>query len=228
MTKIYWFALALITTGCVSHSNLFQDGKTLGKKEARASFNISLNSTPGIEPDSVNNQVDVDPYNFLAPWAQVQVQYGITDHLDAGGSFGLGLFSIGADVFAKYSFLPRESKTGVSLFGSGGLAGSNDKSVDNASTGYAHYLLSLPVSFDLSAKSTIVIQPIYEHQRYKYTIDGTSREYKGVFTANIYKLGIGFIHKHGNDLKVHYNVALNYWQADQKYWPSFGVAFSKP
>jgi hypothetical protein len=89
-------------------------------------------------------------------------------------------------------------------------------------------LLALPVSFDLSEKSTIVIQPIYEHQRYNYTIDGNTRDYKGVFAANVYKLGFGLIQVHGSDLKVHYNVALNYWQGDKRYWPSFGVAFTKP
>lgn len=228
MTKFIWLLLAVLFTGCVSQSNLFQDGKPLGKKITRSSAGLSFNSTPGFEPDSINNRVKVKPYHFLVPLAHLQVQYGLTEKLDVGGAFHLGLLSVGAEAFAKYAFLPAESKFNVALYAGGGLSGSNDQSVEKGSVGFSHAMVALPVSFDISGRSTIVIQPIYDHHHYKFTIDGSTREYKGVFWADLYKLGLGFIHKHSDDLKIHYNVALNYWEKDQRYWPSFGIAFSKP
>lgn len=101
------FVLLLDLTGCISSGVLFQDGQTAGKKDSNVAFGISYNLSPSYhETDTATRRVLIKPERVPAPYFTIQGQYGLTDHLDFGGSLGCGLLSGGASLFTKYSLTP--------------------------------------------------------------------------------------------------------------------------
>lgn len=219
--------LLIIFSSCVSTSSLFQDGKTSGKKESDAAFSISYNFIPSYALDTTGT-TSVSSFKpnsaTPAPWLQLQGQYGLTDHLDIGGSFGVGLFSLGIQAFSKFSLLPKEKKLGIAILTSGSFAGSNDK-VEDAGVYFYNGLIALPISYQLTQKSAFVLQPIFSSDRYRLSIEDDDQTYKDKVSDQVVKVGFGYIHSNlEKDSKIHYNVALGYSHRTEKILPTFGIA----
>lgn len=229
MNRFNFFALYLIAlSGCVSTSNLFQDGKTSGKGEWTGGGSVSYSMTPLIETDSVTKKVKYKPYKLPAPWIQLQAQYGLVERLDVGGSIGLGLFSMGVQGFSKLALLSNENKLGISIFGLAGVAGLNEGEIfdaDGATALYYNFLGALPVSYDLNEKNALVLQPMIGWENYSYKIPDEDDVHRGKLHTTSYKLGLGYIRKKtAKESGVHYNVAFSYDPDYKKIFPTVGVA----
>ncbi|MEQ9382335.1 MAG: hypothetical protein RIF36_10875 [Imperialibacter sp.] len=222
-THFLMLLFVALCTGCVSTGVLFQDGKTAGKKEFDGAIGISYNVVPSYTTDSASQTVKLNPFKVPAPWISIQAQYGLAERLDVGGSFGLGLFSLGLSGFAKYALLPNDGTFHVSLYGGAGFAASTDK-VENGTATFAQLIGGIPFSFDVTETNTLVIQPLYSHDFYKVKISGDT-VYDDRFDAHLVHLGFGVIRKNlDKDRSVFYNVTMNYSPSEKKAYPTFGVA----
>lgn len=230
MCRSVYLILMLGLVGCVSQSNLFQDGKTRGKGEWDGALSLSMNYTAQFTYDSSRKAFNIKPYHFAMPWAQVQGQYGVGKRIDLGGSFGIGVFSVGANVLAKIALLRNESAIGAALFTSAGFAASDNEKVEGDQIRNFYYLVALPISFDLSEKDQIVFQPIYRKELFTASSNSNRGVGKSKITTSYLTIGVGLIHTYEklDRLKVHYNLGLNYFRDENRTWPSFGLAFSKP
>lgn len=232
------FIAGLSLTSCISTSNLYQDGKTLGKDSLDGAFSVTLHQMPRyfhLDTDTAaKNQLHIGDQHDLAPWVQLHGQYGITKRLDIGGSAGTGImFGGGAQIFAKYAMLPKESRTGIALLALGGFAYTDldneedDDDEPTAAIGYLNSLYAMPISFDVSKRVSLVVQPIYGIERvtlrFKDDDPSTPRRISRTFTS--YKLGAGIIVKSKKGTKIHYNVTTAYYPETEAVVASFGIAF---
>ncbi|MEQ8471262.1 MAG: DUF5777 family beta-barrel protein [Marinoscillum sp.] len=209
----------------MSSSNLFQDGHTNGSKEWSAALSASYNYVSKYEADSTNGSVKLEPYKLAAPWLQIQGQYGLTDRLDVGGSFGLGLFTLGFQGFSKLSLFPNDQKFGISAFGLVGYATLNENfNTNNESVNYYNFLVGLPLSYSFTSKNSLVFQPMISWDNYIYKFPEDGVVYMGEQHTMAYRLGLGWIHTNSKANKVHYNLALNYSEASGRVLPSLGIA----
>lgn len=217
--------LLAVCTGCVSTSNLFQDGHTTGKGEWNAAFSASYNFVPEYDTDSVSRSVTLKPYRLPAPWLQFQGQYGLSERWDVGGSLGFGLLSFGLQGFSKFALTPNTSKLGVSLFGLMGWSGLDDKvSSDGERANYYNFLLGIPMSYQLAEKHAMVLQPMLQWDNYNYHIPDSGGAYRGDQHTKVYKLGVGYIHTNRKLNRVHFNMALNYYEVKKQVMPTFGIS----
>ncbi len=210
-------------SGCVSTGVVFQDGKTAGKNGSSAAIGISYNLTPGFTSDTVLQEVELDPFQVPAPWISLQGQYGVTERLDVGGGGGIGLLAAGLGAFTKLALLPNDQRFNVSVYGAVAISFSNDK-VENANLSFKQVQAGLPFSLEVSKTNTLVLQPMYSHDYYKVKVsDETVNEDR--FDAHLLHCGFGYIRKNiDNEREIFYNLTINYSAAQQKVYPTFGVA----
>lgn len=212
-------------TSCVSSGNLFQDGHTAGKKKHDVAVSISEHLVPHYKTDSASRSVTLKPYRLPAPWLQLQYQHGFMERLDLGCSFGFGLFTVGFEGYAKIALLPRTSKLGVSVMGLAGFATLNaDVSQDGETIDQAHWLLAMPMSYQVAPKSAVVVQPIVAWENYKYHFPDPDGAFRGKTDGKIYKLGLGWIQHNPKKSKIFYNLTMNYVPQYDRLFPTFGVA----
>lgn len=226
--------LALLFSSCVSTSNLFQDGKTLGKDSLDAAFSVTFNQMPNYvhiaSSDTSKKYPVVGKGYTVVPWVQLQGQYGVTNRLDLGASIGVGIYSFGLQGFAKYALLPKDSKMSIALMALGGASFSDmpDEDDDVAKTGvrYFNSLYAIPISFPVSRRVSLVFQPMYGTERLTLKADDPdpSRPAKVTKTFYSYRLGTGVIVRNRKGTRTHYNITTAYYPASGSVVPTFGVA----
>lgn len=181
MNRLYFFAAfgAFALSGCVSSSNLFQDGHTAGKGEWDVALSASYNFVSRFDTDTTTRSVDLEPYKLAAPWLQLQAQYGLAERLDVGGGFGVGLFTFGLHGYSKLALLSNKRKFGVSLLGLAGFAELNEEvSEDGDNVTFSNLIGALPMSYDFGAKSSIAVQPMVSWERYVYRFPDPDGDYR--------------------------------------------------
>ncbi len=192
-------------------------------------ISISYNFVPSYKLDTTAAS-SVAAFNesssIPSPWLQIQAQYGLLEHLDVGGSFGVGLYSIGLKAYSKFSLLPKDNKLGISLYAQGGWSGSNDK-VEDASVNLFNGTFSIPISYQFTTKSALVFQPIFSTNKYALHIENEDQTYKDNLTDQVNKIGLGYIRTNlEKDSKIHYNIAIGYSERTGKILPTLGIAIT--
>ncbi|HZY81504.1 MAG TPA: hypothetical protein VFE50_18400 [Cyclobacteriaceae bacterium] len=219
--------IPLLLSSCVSTSNLFQDGKSLGKGNVELGGSFTIHQVPKLESKITDDRTGM-------PWFQAQSQVGVTKKLDLGGGVGISGIGIGGQAFAKYALLPAESKTGIALLALAGYASSGSKGnyVEDATfqwadhARYINFTYSVPISFRANDAVTFVLQPIYGKEImtvfpadsfFSPTEPTTTRTFESV------KLGIGPIVDVGK-VRIHINLTTAYIMNTNSFAPSIGVA----
>lgn len=205
-------------------SSLFQDGHTLGKKAWSGNMSASYYLTPEYARDTANQTVQIDAYHIPVPWLQLAGQYGLTDRVDVGASFGLGIFTVGLSGFGKWALLPNKSPWGLALYGEAGFAALNDDlSIDGEEQYFFHFVGALPLSYDFNEHQTFVVQPIVSREAYRYNQFADQIDYKGRLKTEVYKLGLSYVKSNLNDNRIHYNITINYSPQFAIVFPTVGI-----
>ncbi len=225
MKKLPVYPLSLlILTSCVSTSVLFQDGESAGKSDSDVSFGISYNLSPSYtETDSASRKVIFKPLRLPAPYGAVHGHYGLTDRLDFGGSFGIGLLCGGLGVSSKFALLPSTSRFNAALYAGTNFSISFEK-LEDSFINFRQWIVGIPISVDVSETQTLVFQPLYSRDYYKvkHFEDVT---YKGAYYPRVYHLGFGYIKKNLIEQKdTFFNLTMNYIPEQKKAYPTLGFA----
>lgn len=222
---------ALVLTSCVSTSNLFQDGKTLGKDSLDVAVSVSINQVPQYyDLDAAKTGPVIKENRLVVPWIAVQAQYGVTQRLDLGGGAGLGIYSAGVQGFAKYALLPRDNRTGIALMalGSATISDMPDDEEDITTDGisYLTSVFAMPISFPVSKKVDLVLQPMYGTERLAIRMidEDPATPNKAIKVLHSYRLGTGLIVRNKNGVRIHYNVTTAYYPDSELVVPTLGVA----
>lgn len=226
------FVIVLMSS-CVSSSNLFQDGRTIGPDSVDMNLSVTIHSVPKYVSDTASFRSITDNHLY-SPYAQFQIRFGLSKKFDVGGGFGLGAMKgAGGLIFCKYGLLPQESRTGMALLAHINLALSdldlqNDDDDDlTGSIAYVNQSYSIPISFDLTKNMSIVLQPTYGRERITIRGDKDNPDVPKYLTRAFpsYRLGAGVIVKMKR-VKVHYNVMTSYYPGTGRYAPSVGIGFT--
>jgi hypothetical protein len=218
---------ALLLTSCVSTSVLFQDGESAGKGDSDVSFGISYNLSPTYEEtDSVSRKVIFKPFRVPAPYGAIHGHYGLTDRLDFGGSFGIGLLCGGLGVSSKFALLPNTSRFNAALYTGANFSISFEE-LEDAFINFRQWMVGIPLSIDVSETQTLVIQPLYSRDYYKVKYFEDVK-YKGAYYPRVYHLGFGCIKKNLIEQReLFFNLTMNYIPEQKKAYPTFGFALRK-
>lgn len=230
MNRLITFLVVLMTllAGCVSTSNLFQDGRTAGKDRGQVVLSASYSMVPDHELDEANQHVALTPHKVVSPWLQVQGQYGVQERLDLGGSIGFGLFSIGGQLYSKVALTPNDAGINISLLGLAGIAGLDEEVLedsDHTDVFYYNFLAALPISFHLDKQRSLVVQPMVARDNFRYDVPGSTAWYRGRLNDTSYRLGFGYIQSNDKKHRTFYNLTLSYTRLTNQIHPTFGIGF---
>ncbi len=217
------FLILIFVSGCVGSGNIFQDGRTSGQGEGQAGISVSTHSAPYIEVDTVRHEIDIDHFRVPVPWAQLQVQYGLTDYFDVGANFGVGLLSAGFDITSKLSLLSNERPLAIALYGSAGFS-IVAENVENLEMEYFNSQVALPVSYDFGPDDTLVFQPLYRFEWYDLAVAEDENWYEKDLHYRTPGLGFGWIRSLENYRSdLFYNGTLIYSSKGNQVFPRVGV-----
>lgn len=149
MKNLWWFVLlSFLLSSCAQFTRL-ESGKTIGKRNKRVSTYVSYFSFQGQD-------------NIQLPYAHIAFEYGISDKLDAGLSISSAFNTL---INAKYQMIgDQDSKFALSLNPGAEVQFANQEEV-----AFVRPHFSLPMSYDLNDKFSLLLEPKYVYQ----PIDGT-------------------------------------------------------
>jgi len=167
-------SLMLLFVGCASVSvNTYQDGKPLGKGKVRVGLGAEMSPMMnyglyGVDPNDFEKfdniaegtELEEGQDSTIYYWAlaNLNLQYGLTDKIDIGVMpFTDLMANFGTKIYAKYAFMPKDSKYQLSVvpyYGFGSFSGEDTSgasggSWDMESFAYntSYFGLDVPFSF---------------------------------------------------------------------------------
>jgi len=163
----FLFGLLLFTKCATTNYNYFQDGKPSGKNQGRAMLGLSVGTYVDYDvtdEEDKSPEINIGPTIKMAPLISIQAQGGATENIDVGFGLGVGVVSTNLRLFSKFCLLNKKHKFGIGLLPAANLSFTPDTLfgfIDLPSVINANFYLSLPISYDISKKLTLIARPIY-------------------------------------------------------------------